>query len=195
MILPDLIEDQVIQVKDVMLNQGFKEGIQAVVNSAIDLGKSAMGIFTGKFESISQAHTAIKKGGILDGISSVFDNVLKSTTKSGVIGAKTSRLIKKGKNAIISSVESNIEEEFLNQTKEVEKVGKYINNWNQYYEKQDLEGMEKEYKKIKMQLMEIMPLDHTIKQAKQIENIHELIKNKKSFDLTEEEKILAQKLV
>lgn len=109
MILPDLIEDQVIQVKDVMLNQGFKEGIQAVVNSAIDLGKSAMGIFTGKFESISQAHTAIKKGGILDGISSVFDNVLKSTTKSGVIGAKTSRLIKKGKNAIISSVESNIE--------------------------------------------------------------------------------------
>lgn len=195
MILPDLIEDQVIQIKDVMMSQGFKEGITTAIDSAIDLGKSAIGIVTGKFENITQAHSAVKKGGILDGVSSVIDNVLKSSKKSGLINTKVSNLIKKGKNAIISSVENNIEEEFLGQIKDVEKVGKYINNWNQYYEKKDFEGMEREYIKIKNQLEEIMPLDNTIKEARKIENIHQLIKNKNSFDLSEEEKQLAQKLI
>ena len=195
MILPDFIEDQIIQIKDVMLGQGFKEGIDSAIDSAIDLGKTVMGIFTGKFDSITQAQTAVKKGGILDGVSSIIDNVLKSSTKSGLLNTKTSKLIKKGKNAILSCVESNIEGEFLNQIKEIEKVGKYMNNWRQYYEKQDFDGMEKEYQKIKKQLTEIMPLDNTIKQAKKIENIHELIKNKNSFELSEEEKNLAQKLV
>jgi len=177
------------------MSQGFKEGINTAINSAIDLGKSALGIVTGKFENITQAHTAIKKGGVLDGVSEVIDNVLKSSTKSGLINTKISNFIKRGKNAIINSVESNIEDEFIGQIKDVEKVGKYINNWNQYYEKQDLEGMEKEYKKIKNQLEEIMPLDNTIKEARKIENIHQLIKNKNSFELTEEEKQLVQKLV
>ena len=195
MILPDLIEDQIIQVKDVMISQGFKEGINSAINSAIDLGKSALGIVTGKFENITQAHTAIKKGGILDGISEVIDNVLKSSTKSGLINNKISNLIKKGKNVIVNSVENNIEEEFIDQIKNIEKVGKYISNWNQYYEKQDLGGMEKEYKKIKNQLEEIMPLDNTIKEARKIENIHQLVKNKNNFELSEEEKQLAQKLV
>ena len=40
-----------------------------------------------------------------------------------------------------------------------------------------------------------MPLDNTIKEARKIENIHQLIKNKNSFDLSEEEKQLAQKLI
>lgn len=195
MILPDLIEDQIIQIKDVMINQGFKEGINTAINSAIDLGKSALGIVTGKFENITQAHSAVKKGGILDGVSAVVDNVLKSSTKSGLMNTNISRLIKKGKNAIISSIESNIEDEFMGQIKEVEKVSKYINNWDQYYDKKDLEGMEKEYQKIKKQLKEIMPLDNTIRQAREIENIHQLIKNKNSFDLTQDEKELAKKLV
>lgn len=178
-----------------IISQGFKEGINTAIDSAINLGKSAIGIVTGKFEDITQAHTAVKKGGILDGVSSVIDNVLKSSTKSGLISTNISKLIKKGKNAIISSVESNIEDEFMQQIKDVEKVGKYINNWNQYYEKQDLKGMEKEYQKIKDQLEEIMPLDNTIKQARKIENIHQLVKNKNSFELTEEEKQLVQKLL
>ena len=123
------------------MSQGFKEGITTAIDSAIDLGKSAIGIVTGKFENITQAHSAVKKGGILDGVSSVIDNVLKSSKKSGLINTKVSNLIKKGKNAIISSVENNIEEEFLGQIKDVEKVGKYIKNWNQYYEKKDFEGI------------------------------------------------------
>ena len=59
--LPNLIEDQVITIKDAILNSGFESGINQAINSAIDLGKSAIGIVTGNFENITQARNAIKK--------------------------------------------------------------------------------------------------------------------------------------
>ena len=142
-ILPDMIEDQIIEIKNVLLTNGLKEGIDSAIKSAIDLGKSALGIVTGKFENLSQAHTAIKKGGIIDGISEVIDNVLESSTKNELISKNTGRLIKKGKNAILDTISSNIEENFMQEMNSLEKVSKYKSNWNNYYNLKDREGMEK----------------------------------------------------
>lgn len=61
-ILPNAIEDEVIGIKNVIFNEGIKSGIKTAIDSAINLGKSAMGIVTGKFDSVSQAYTAIKSG-------------------------------------------------------------------------------------------------------------------------------------
>ena len=190
-ILPDMIEEQIIDIKNVLLNNGLKEGIDTAIKSAIDLGKSALGIVTGKFENLSQAHTAVKKGGIIDGISEVIDNVLESSTKNELISKNTGKLIKKGKNAILDTISSNIEDEFMQEMNSLEKVSKYISNWNNYYNLKDKEGMEKEYKKIKKQMSTIMALDSTISEAKKIENIHNLIKNKgENYELSEEEREL-----
>ena len=46
-----------------------KERIDFALKSGIGFGKSAIGIVTGKFESLSQAHNAVKNGGIIDSIS------------------------------------------------------------------------------------------------------------------------------
>lgn len=190
-ILPDMIEEQIIDIKNVLLNNGLKEGIDTAIKSAIDLGKSALGIITGKFENLSQAHTAVKKGGIIDGISEVIDNVLESSTKNELISKSTGKLIKKGKNAILDTISSNIEEKFLQEINSLEKVSKYISNWKNYYNIKDIEGMEKEYKKLKKQMDTIMALDSTISEAKKIENVHNLIKNKgKDYELSVEEKEL-----
>lgn len=140
---------------------------------------------------MSQAHTAVKKGGIIDGISEVIDNVLGSATKNELILKGTGRLIKKGKNAILDTISTNIEEKFMQEMNSLEKVSKYISNWKNYYNLKDIEGMEKEYKKIKTQMDTIMALDSTISEAKKIENVHNLIKNKgKDYELSEEEKKL-----
>lgn len=190
-ILPDMIEEQIIDIKNVLLNNGLKEGINTAIKSAIDLGKSALGIVTGKFENLSQAHTAVKKGGIIDGISEVIDNVLESSTKNELISKSTGKLIKKGKNAILDTISSNIEEKFMQEMNSLEKVSKYISNWKNYYNLKDAEGMEKEYKKLKKQMDTIMALDSTISEAKNIENIHNLLKNKGTdYELSEEEKEL-----
>lgn len=192
-ILPDFIEDKIIDIKDVMIKNGLKEGIDTAINSTIDIGKSAMGIFTGKFENISQAQTAVKKGGLIDTLSSTIDSVLKSSTKSGLLNNGTSKLIKKGKNVILNTISDNIEESFLYQLKSIEKIGKYTKNWNDNYIKQDLDGMKKEYKKIKTELNNLMPLESTIKEARKIENIQNLIQNKGNFNLTQDELKLIEK--
>ena len=190
-ILPDMVEEQIIEIKDVLLTNGLKEGIDIAIKSAIDLGKSALGIVTGKFENLSQAHTAVKKGGIIDGISDVIDNVLEASTKNELISKSTGRLIKKGKNAILDTISSNIEEKFMQEINSLEKISKYISNWKNYYNIKDIEGMEKEYKKLKKQMDTVMALDSTISEAKKIENMHNLLKNKGAdYELSEEEKEL-----
>ena len=194
-VLPDLIETQVIDIKNIMMQQGVKEGINTAIKSAIDIGKSAMGIVTGKFDSISQAHTAVKKGGVLDAVSTTIDTVLKSATKNKVISKDASNLLKKVKNAIVNTVSNKIEESFMTQVKSTERMGKYISNWNEYYKQQDLSGMEREYKKIKTQLKELLPIETTLQEARKIENIQTLIQNKNGdFNLSEEELELAKKL-
>lgn len=195
MILPDLVEDGVIEIKDAILENGFKEGVNTAINSAIDLGKSIKGIFTGKFDDISQARDAIKSGGIIDNISNVLDTVIYKTSSSGIIDNNIANLISNGKDAILNSVSNNIENEFMEQINGAEKLAKYEDNWKNYFENKDFEGMEREYEKIKEKLKELLPIENTIKEARVIENLHTLIKNNgQDFNLTKEQKELATML-
>ena len=80
-LLPDFVEDQIINVKDNLFNYGFKDGISKTIDDAIELGKSATGIITGKFENVSQMQEAVKSGGLIDGVSSLIDTVLDKVKK------------------------------------------------------------------------------------------------------------------
>lgn len=195
-LLPDFVENQVIDVKNSLIKGGLKEGIDTVIEKGIQLGKSITGIFTGKFEDISQAQNAVKNGGIIDGLSDVIDSALSVTTKNGWIPTNIASLIKQGKNVILDNISTNIETEFASQINNVEKIGKYENNWRKYYKEENFEGMEREYQKIKEKLKETLPLETTLKQAREIENLHLLIKNNGyDFNLTDEQKQLAGILV
>lgn len=194
--LPDFIENQVIEVKNSLIKGGLKEGIDKAIDSAVELGKSVTGIFTGKFENISQAQNAIKNGGIIDGVSSALDSALSFTTKKGLLKGNVANMIRQGKNVILDNVANNIETEFVSQLNSIEKLGKYENNWRKYYQMQDFNGMEREYQKIKDKLKEILPLETTLKQAREIENLHLLIKNNgQQFNLTQEQLELAGMLI
>jgi len=181
-------------IKNVIINDGFKEGIKAAINSAKDIGKSVTGIFTGKFDTVSQAYNAIKSGGIIDSASKLVDNAVKSAQDNNLIKVSTAKLIKKSKNVVKDCISSKIEEDFMEQVDGVEKVGKYINNWNSCLEQKDLTGMKREYNKITKKLDTLLPLESTLKQARSIENIQMLIKNKGGTldNITEEELNLAQ---
>lgn len=195
-LLPNAIEDEIINIKDVLINEGLKEGIKNAISSAINLGKSTVGIVTGDFENISQAYTAVKNGGIIDTTSKIIDQVLKSANKKGLINDGTAKILKKGKNVVKECVESNIEKTFMEQVDSVEKIGKYINNWNKYLEARDNEGMEREYSKIENKMKNIIPLETTLKQVEIINNIQTLIKNKGGIEnITNDEIELSKKLI
>mgnify|MGYP005906071601 FL=1 len=187
-LLPDYIEQQVIDIKNTLMQEGFSNGIKKVVSSAIDFGKSAIGIVTGNFENISQVQTAIKNGGIIDSVSGIVDSVLNRVNKTGKLPYNITNTIRKGKNIILNSITNKIEEEFTNQLDAAEKLQKYENNWKQYFNNKDFIGMQREYEKIREKLKILIPMENTLKQARTIENLHTLIKNNgQDFNLSKEE--------
>lgn len=194
-LLPDLLEDQVINLKDNLLNYGFKEGINKSIKEAINLGKSALGIVTGDFENISQMQAAIQNGGILDSVDNLLNVAINKTRNSGIISINTANLIKNGKNIILDNIERNIEKEFTNQLQSLENVNGYIDNWKTYYNNKDFSNMEKEYSKIERELKNLVPMEKTLLEARKVENIHNLIKNNGlNFDISEDTISLAEKL-
>ena len=195
-LLPDFIDEQIINIKDNLLNYGLKEGITKTIDDAIDLGKSAVGIFTGNFENVSQMQSAIQAGGLIDGISSLLDTVVNKVNQKGIINYDIANTIKQGKNIILDSIENNIEEKFKEQNIEIENIEKYMNNWKQNFNNKDFKGMEQEYSKIEKILNNLAPLEKIISQARTIENLHNLIKNNgQDFNLNQEQLALAEKLI
>lgn len=191
-ILPDIIENEIIDIKNTIINEGFSNGINEAIDSAIDFGKSALGVITGNFESIAQAEKAIEKGGIIDGISNVLDYTVDKVTELGVLPEQISNLIKNGKDAVLNNITSNIKQEFKSQSESVENLQSYTELWREGFDNQDLNQMQEYMDKIQSTLKEIMPIENLISEARQIENIHELIKNNGGdFNLSEEELELA----
>ena len=194
-ILPDYIEEQIIDLKDNLIKYGLKEGIKKSIDDAINIGKSAIGIVSGNFENIAQMQEAIKNGGIIDNVSSLLDSVINKVQSNGLINSTVARTIKQGKNSILNNVEKNIENTFNNQIKALNYTEKYIENWKNYFENKDFNGMEKEYKKIKTEMNYLAPIEKMINEARKIENLHMLIKNNgQDFNLTKEQMELAEKL-
>ena len=194
-LLPDYIENQIIDLKNNLIKYGLKDGIKKSIDDAINLGKSAIGIVTGNFENISQVQNAIKSGGLIDNISSLLDDIIDKTKSNGMINYTVAKTIKQGKNIILNNVEKNINETFNNQIKSLNYAEKYINSWKNYFKEKDFDGMEKEYKKIEKEYKNLIPIEKTITEIKKLENIHNLIKNNgHNFELSQQEIEISEKL-
>ena len=194
-LLPDFLDEQVINLKDNLFEYGFKEGITKTIDDAIDLGKSAIGIFTGNFENIEQMQSAVQTGGLIDGLSDLLDTVVGKVSQKGLINSNVANILTQGKDIILDNVQSNIEKTFEEQLANSNKMNQYINEWKNAFENKDFNTMEKQYKKIETELKELAPIENTINQARTIENLHNLIKNNgQNFNLTKEQLELAEKL-
>lgn len=195
-VLPNWLEDDIIEIKDAVFNDGFKEGVQLAINKAINMGKAIEGIFTGNFESVSQIKAVIKSGGLLDTISKLLDSVINYAKDEKLINASTARLIKSNKNLIMQNIENSIDNSLLEQADAIGKIDDYIDKWQKYFEKQDFVNMKKIYNKIEKQMESVVPIKGVLEKVEYVENLQQLIENNgNKFDLTEEELELANMLV
>ena len=161
----------------------------------IDIGKSISGIFTGKFENISQVQTAIGSGGVIDTFSDLIDKASNKIYQKGIISRQIKSVITSGKDIILNNVTSNIKNEMNFQERSIQNIGRYVDNFNEYLKNKDFNGMTKEWKKIQVNLKNIIPLENILKQVRQTENIYNLIKNNgNNFDLSKEELEIIQKI-
>ena len=194
-ILPDYLEEGIIELKDNLFNYGLKDGISKSIESVIDTGKNIIGLVTGDFENISQVKSAIKSGGIIDSVSDLLDDVFDKIRNSGKINNSIMNLIENGKDSILNNIENNIENTLNKQIENIEYLEEHIKDWKEYYNQKDFNSMEKEYKKIKNELKDLIPIQNTLNDANKIEILHNLIKNNNGkFNLSKEEIELANKI-
>ena len=132
-ILPDFIEDEIIEIKDIILENGFKDGLNKAIETGINIGKSALGIVSGKFENTTQLQMAVEKGGIIDSVSNLLDKSMNLIESKKVLDSNTINLIKKGKNIILNQISKNIEEGLTSQIKSIEKMEKYCEEWMKHF--------------------------------------------------------------
>ena len=194
--LPDWLEDDLIEIKDTIFNDGFKDGLNLAINKAINVGKSIEGILTGNFESISQIKDVIKSGGLLDTVSKLLDNAIDWAKNENMISSSTAKLIKSNKNIIMQNIENSIDNSLQGQAGAIEKINGYIEKWKKYFDNQDFTNMKKIYNKIEKQIKEIAPIQSVLDKVEYVENLQNLIENNgNNFQLTEEELELANMLV
>jgi len=190
MLLPDGIEDAVIGVKNTIL----KEGVSGAIGNVIDIGKRALGMQTENMQNISEVKSVIEKGGIINEASKLVDTLLKNAEKNNMISTDAIKAIKSGKNILVDNIKMNIQNTLEWQDIKVEDLNKYCKDWTSAYKAQNLTKMESEFNKIQKTMEIIVPLENCIKKAKEIENLHNVIKSKGSFELTEDELNLTKKL-
>lgn len=194
-VLPNWLENDIIEIKDTVFNDGFKQGVQLAIDKAINMGKAIEGIFTGNFESVSQIKSVIKSGGLLDTLSKLLDSVINFAKDEKIISSSTARLIKSNKNLIMENIENSIDNSLLEQAEAVGKIDGYIEKWQSYFENKDFTNMKKTYNKIEKQMKDLVPIKSVLEKVQYVENLQQLIENNgKNFDLSEEELELAKML-
>ncbi len=192
-VLPNFLEDQVIEIKDALLNNGIKEGINTAIDKVSDFGKSIYGIFTGNFDKVSQVELAVKRGGLIDEFSKLFDKSVDNIKEKDYIDRSTCTILKGSKEVMEKSLDHNISLILKEQEKIIKDIDKCIERWNGYKNIKDFEKMEFEYNKIQDKISEIIPLEETLQKINELENLHNLIRNRGgNFDLTSEQMELAK---
>lgn len=195
-LLPDLIEDEIIDIKDTLIKEGWDKGLEKIIEEGINIGKSIAGIFTGKFENIEQIKKTVESGGIIDSASSLLDNILNRCAEKGLINKKVKSSISKGKDILINNISSNLEDMIEEQSNILGKIEETSNNWRTAYMNKDFNSMDKEYKSLEKYVEEIVPLEKLINDVRKIENIHNIIKNNGgNFNLTNNQLELAELLI
>lgn len=194
-LFPDFMENEVISIKNTLINQGFPEAIKQLVNKVIELGKNAIGTIKNGIENIGQIDNIFEEGQLINGVSEVIDYFLNAAEKNSLLSEDIIKIIKNGKNFILKGVSSDVKKELKVENENINKLDNYNKKWRDAYEKHDFKTMEKNIKKINKLMENIAPIESIINEANTIKNLHSLIENNnQNFNITYEENEIAKLL-
>lgn len=177
-ILPDSIEDNVINIKDALELNKLSQKV-ATVTETIFYKKGNFNDIINSLEIEKRTETIIKN------VNELFN--LKGTDISKIENSKD-KINDKLKKELTDAVNKYV--------KSLNKNQEYMETWKHHYENKDIKNMEKEYKKIEKNMEKLLPIEKEINKIRKIENITTLIKEKGGdFNLTKEELELVNKLI
>ena len=181
-LLPDLIEDQVIDIKNSILKGGFKEGVNTLVKKVNEFKNSITGIFTGNFNNIEEIHTVTKQGGIIKTVSKGLSKGIDAGVKSGAIPKSIGGILKAGKTTMLNEFSNSLESQMRKEIQKFDILNDLNKKWYDALDQRDFDKMTKYTEKISVLSKDLVKFSNIIEETKKIEELHNFIKENNSFD-------------
>lgn len=181
-LLPDLIEDQVIDIKNSILEGGFKEGVNTLMKKVNEFKNSITGIFTGNFNNIQEINTATKHGGIIKTVSKGLSKGIDAGVKSGIIPKSIGGILKAGKTTMLNEFSNSLESQMRKEIQKFDTLNDLNKKWYDALDQRDFDKMTKYTEKISALSKDLVKFSNIINETKKIEELHNFIKENNSFD-------------
>lgn len=181
-LLPDLIEDQVIDIKNSILEGGFKEGVNTLMKKVNEFKNSITGIFTGNFNNIQEINTATKQGGIIKTVSKGLSKGIDAGVKSGIIPKSIGGILKAGKTTMLNEFSNSLESQMRKEIQKFDTLNDLNKKWYDALDQRDFDKMTKYTEKISALSKDLVKFSNIINETKKIEELHNFIKENNSFD-------------
>ena len=181
-LLPDLIEDQVIDIKNSILEGGFKEGVNTLMKKVNEFKNSITGIFTGNFNNIQEINTATKQGGIIKTVSKGLSKGIDAGVKSGIIPKSIGGILKAGKTTMLNEFSNSLESQMRKEIQKFDTLNDLNKKWYDALDQRDFDKMTKYTEKISVLSKDLVKFSNIINETKKIEELHNFIKENNSFD-------------
>ena len=181
-LLPDLIEDQVIDIKNSILEGGFKEGVDTLMKKVNEFKNSITGIFTGNFNNIQEINTATKQGGIIKTVSKGLSKGIDAGIKSGIIPKSIGGILKAGKTTMLNEFSNSLESQMRKEIQKFDTLNDLNKKWYDALDQRDFDKMTKYTEKISALSKDLVKFSNIINETKKIEELHNFIKENNSFD-------------
>lgn len=181
-LLPDLIEDQVIDIKNSILEGGFKEGVDTLMKKVNEFKNSITGIFTGNFNNIQEINTATKQGGIIKTVSKGLSKGIDAGVKSGAIPKSIGGILKAGKTTMLNEFSNSLESQMRKEIQKFDILNDLNKKWYDALDQRDFDKMTKYTEKISVLSKDLVKFSNIIEETKKIEELHNFIKENNSFD-------------
>ena len=181
-LLPDLIEDQVIDIKNSILEGGFKEGVNTLMKKVNEFKNSITGIFTGNFNNIQEINTATKQGGIIKTVSKGLSKGIDAGVKSGIIPKSIGGILKAGKTTMLNEFSNSLESQMRKEIQKFDTLNDLNKKWYDALDQRDFDKMTKYTEKISALSKDLVKFSNIIIETKKIEELHNFIKENNSFD-------------
>lgn len=180
--LPDIIEEQTIEIKNSIVEGGFGAGFETLNNKLNEFKSSVQGIINGEFNSIEEMKLATKNKGIIKTVSSGLSKGIDIAIQTGLLDKKSAKLLKSTKSTMLNEFKNSLQSKFEKEIAKLEKLNKYNERWHKAYDNRDFEKMEKYYNKIEEIYPHTVKFEKTIEDTKNILTLHNWIKENNSFD-------------
>lgn len=187
-LFPDKISKELIELKDKIFTKRFKTELKNTINKVLKKGKRDIGRTDISLKNIKEIHQSLYRGNILENVSNLINKYLDEKKETGKIDNNISEKISSNNGALMQNISTNIENELINQMREINILRKYNFEWKKAFENKNLEETRKIYNEIDKKSQKVIPIKNIFEDLEKIKNIQKILEESKGdFKIAEGE--------